>query len=124
MGQMYHQHSLLSLLQGKALGFYRGYRHCLLRILQGKAVVVLHGADVPSAQVTVRTTGYGCGGFTPYHQDSWLLHVKNMNCKSPGLRGLSEMSKVSWKPKSYLSFNQAQHQGALKGTMWYCTKDS
>jgi major membrane immunogen (membrane-anchored lipoprotein) len=56
-GQMYHQHRLLSLLQGKALGFYRGYSHSLLRILQGKAVEVLHGADVSSAQVTELTTG-------------------------------------------------------------------
>lgn len=94
-GQMYHQHRLLSLLQGKAVGSYRGYlRHSLLRILQGKAVEVLHGTDVSSAQVTVHTTGYGCGGVTLYHQNSWLLHVKNMKCQSPGLRGLSEMSKV------------------------------
>jgi hypothetical protein len=94
-GQMYHQHRLLSLLQGKTLGSYRGYhRHRLLRILQCKAVEVLHGTDVSSAQVTVRTTGYGCGGVNLYHQNSCLLHLKNMKCKSPGLRGLSEMSNV------------------------------
>jgi hypothetical protein len=91
----YHRHSLLRILQGKALGSYRKYhRHRLLRILQGKALEVLHGTDVSSAQVTVHTTGYGCGGVTLYHQDSRLLHVKNMKCKSPGLRGLSEISKV------------------------------
>jgi hypothetical protein len=57
-GQMYHQHRLLSLLQGKALGSYRGYNcHRLLRILQSEAVEVLHGTDISSAQVTEDTTG-------------------------------------------------------------------
>ena len=61
----YHQHRLLSLLQVKALGSYRGYhRHRLLSMLQGMAMEVLHGTDVSSAQVTVHTTGYGCGGGT------------------------------------------------------------
>jgi hypothetical protein len=70
-------------------------------------VEVLHETDVSSPQVTVHTTGYGCEGVTLYHQDSWLLHVKNMKCKSPGLIGLSEMSKVSWKPKIYkLNLNE------------------
>jgi len=86
MGQMYHQRRLL----------------CILR---GTAVEVVHGTDVSSPQVNVYTTGYDCGCVTLYHQDSWLLHVKSMKCKSPGLIGLSEMSKVSWKPKIYLSFN-------------------
>jgi hypothetical protein len=86
MGQLYHQHRLLM-------------------ILHGKAVEVLYGTDISSAQVTVHTTGYGCGGVTLYHQDSCLLHVKNMKCKNQELRGLFEMSKVSWKPKIYRSFN-------------------
>ena len=124
-GQMYHQHRLLRILQGKDLGSYRGYhRHRLLRILQGKAVKVLLGTDISSAQVVVHTTRYDCGGVTLYHQDSWLLHVKHMNCKSPGLGGLCEVSKVSWKPKIYLSFNEAQHQLGIEGTMWYWTKFS
>jgi len=96
----------------------------LLRILQGKAVEVLQGTDVSSAQVTELNAGYDCAGVTLYHQDSWLLHVKHVNCKSPGMRELSEVSEVSWKPKIYLSFNEAEHQEAIEGTMWCWTKDA